>query len=57
MYVYAKFLIRNQVDLNENDRSCLVSAANLLSSYVSKLCSVSAHNLLSDYVSRLLGFC
>ena len=50
--MYAKFLIRNQGDLNENDRSYSISTANLLSSYVSRLCSVSARNLLSDSVSR-----
>ena len=51
IYMYVKFLIRNKIDLNKNDRSCSIFAANLLSNYVSKLCSVSA-NLLSDSVNR-----
>ena len=50
--MYAKFLIRNQVDLNENDRSCSVFAANLLS-YISRLCMVFARNLLLDYINKL----
>ena len=52
--MYVKFLIDRsyKVDLNENDRSCSVFAANLLSSYVSRLldfCYQFCQQILFDF--------
>ena len=46
LHIYAKFLIKNQVDSNENDRS--VRFLLPICRYVSRFCLVFARNLLSD---------
>ena len=64
-HTHAKFLIRNQIVLNENDRSCCQFAVRLCQQSLfgfcsqsdvrlcSRLCSVSVINLLAQHVIRL----